>query len=268
VQPCERRCVGSKVKSLRLVAISLLAVGELAPAQQLEPIRIAVGGASIEVNFTPGKVDAGRDAVRAWIANAANAVTAYFGRFPVEHPRVQVRPVEGRSGIFHGTTFGGTRGAFTRISVGQATTEQQLDEDWTMTHEFIHMAFPDVSGESDDHHWMEEGMATYIEPIVRAQIGHMSAERVWGDFVRDLPQGLPEAGDQGLDRTHTWGRTYWGGALFWLLADVRIREATHNRKGLEDAMRGILEAGGNITQDWSVQRVIEAGDRATGTDTR
>jgi hypothetical protein len=149
--------------------------------------------------------------------------------------------------------------------VGQATTEKQLDDDWMMTHEFIHMAFPDVSGESDQHHWMEEGMATYIEPIARAQIGRMTNERVWGDFVRDMPQGLPQAGDQGLDRTPTWGRTYWGGAIFWLLADVKIREATHNQKGLQDAMRGILEAGGNITEDWTVERVVEVGDRATGT---
>jgi hypothetical protein len=176
-----------------------------------------------------------------------------------------VRPSEGRGGVFHGTTFSGRRGAFTRISVGQATSEKQLDDDWMMTHEFIHMAFPDVSGESDDHHWMEEGMATYIEPIARAQIGRMTSQRAWGDFVRDMPQGLPQAGDQGLDLTHTWGRTYWGGAIFWLLADVGIREATHNQKGLQDAMRAILDAGGNITEDWTVERVAEVGDRATGT---
>jgi hypothetical protein len=239
-----------------------LLLSSLVAAQ--EPAQVTSGGATIEVSFAPGKFDVGRDAVLAWVTNAANAVSEYFGRFPVAHPRVMVRLSEGRSGVFHGTTFGG-RGGFTRISVGQATTEKQLNEDWMMTHEFIHMAFPDVSGESDEHHWMEEGMATYIEPIARAQIGRMTNERVWGDFVRDMPQGLPQAGDQGLDRTPTWGRTYWGGAIFWLLADVRIREATHNQKGLQDAMRGILDAGGNITEDWTVERVVEVGDRATGT---
>jgi hypothetical protein len=230
-----------------------------------ESAQVPAGGASIEVSFGPGKFDVGRGSVLAWISNAANAVSEYFGRFPVEHPRVMVRAPEGRAGIFRGTTFGGQRGAFTRISVGQTTTQKQLDDDWMMTHEFIHMAFPDVSGESDDHHWMEEGMATYIEPIARAQVGRMTAERVWGDFARDMPQGLPQAGDKGLDRTRTWGRTYWGGAMFWLLADVRIREATHNQKGLQDAMRGILNAGGNITEDWTVERVVEVGDKATGT---
>ncbi len=243
----------------------LLAVGGLAQCQQLEPARIMSGGAEIEVSFAAGKIGAGRDAVMGWVKNAADAVTEYYGRFPVEQARVIVRPVDGRAGIFHGVTYGGRRGALTKISVGEATTPAQLDDDWTMTHEFLHLGFPDVSGESDEHHWMEEGMATYIEPIARARIGRMSAERVWGDFVRDMPQGLPQAGDQGLDRTHTWGRTYWGGAIFWLLADVGIREATGNRKGLEDAMRGIVGAGGNITEDWTVERVIAVGDQATAT---
>jgi len=246
----------------------LLLLSGLVAAQ--EPAEVMSGGATIEVSFAPGRFDLPGASLLAWVSNAANAVSEYFGRFPVQHARVMVRPSEGRAGVFHGTTFGGPRGAFTRISVGQATTEKQLDDDWMMTHEFIHMAFPDlsgpdVSGESDQHHWMEEGMATYIEPIARAQIGRMTNERVWGDFARDMPQGLPESGDRGLDRTPTWGRTYWGGAIFWLLADVQIREATQNRKGLQDAMRGILEAGGNITEDWTVERVVEVGDRATGT---
>jgi len=243
----------------------LLSLGGLAQCQQLEPVTITSGGAEIEVSFAAGKIGVGRDAVIGWVKNAADAVTAYYGRFPVEHPRVMVRPVDGRAGIFHGVTYGGRRGAFTRISVGEATTQAQLDDDWTMTHEFLHLGFPDVSGESDEHHWMEEGMATYIEPIARARIGRLTAERVWGDFARDMPQGLPQAGDQGLDRTHTWGRTYWGGAIFWLLADVEIREATGNRKGLEDAMRAIVAAGGNITEDWTVERVVAVGDQATGT---
>jgi hypothetical protein len=245
---------------VRLLTCWLLAVGLLAQ----DRAQVTSGGATIEVTFAPGKFDLPRASLLAWISNAANAVSEYFGRFPVQHPRLMVKPAEGRGGVFHGTTFGG-RGAFTRISVGQATTQEQLDNDWMMTHEFIHMAFPDVSNESDQHHWMEEGMATYIEPIARAQIGRMTNERVWGDFVRDMPQGLPQAGDQGLDRTQTWGRTYWGGAIFWLLADVQIREATHNQKGLRDAMRAILAAGGNITEDWTVERVAAVGDQTTGT---
>src|ERR1019366_3661264 len=74
-----------------------------------------------------------------------------------------------------------------------------------------------------------------------------------------------QPGDQGLDNTHTWGRTYWGGALFCLVADVRVRERTGNRMGLQDALRGIARVGGSIEQDWSIERALEIADRATGT---
>ena len=254
-----------KLSTLRCI-LALAAASWCALAQEaLAPAEVTAGGAIIHVEFAPGKLDAGRGAVLQWISNAANAVAEYFGRLPVPEARVLVRPVDGRAGVFHGTTFGGPRGAFTRISVGESTTVAQLDDDWTMTHELLHMAFPDLSATTDDHHWMEEGMATYIEPVARAQIGRLPPGRVWGDFIRDMPQGLPQAGDRGLDHTPTWGRTYWGGALFWLLADVEIRQATHNRKGLQDAMRAILAAGGNITEDWPVERVVDVGDAATGT---
>jgi predicted metalloprotease with PDZ domain len=67
-----------------------------------------------------------------------------------------------------------------------------------------------------------------------------------------------------LDFTPTWGRTYWGGALYCLLADIEIRKRTGNRLGLEDAMRGILKAGGNIEVDWPLARALQVGDQAVG----
>jgi predicted metalloprotease with PDZ domain len=75
---------------------------------------------------------------------------------------------------------------------------------------------------------------------------------------------MPARGDEGLDRTHTWGRTYWGGALFCLMAELRIRTATNNRFGLEDALRGIAASGGSIEVEWPIERVLTAGDRAVG----
>src|SRR5262249_39772725 len=71
-------------------------------------------------------------------------------------------------------------------------------------------------------------------------------------------------GDKGLDHTHTWASTYWGGALFCFLADVEIRKRTHNEKGLQDALRGVLDAGGDIRQDWKLEDAVRIGDKAVG----
>lgn len=223
-----------------------------------------IGGASIQVDFAEGELDLGRRAVLDWVRNAAGAVTTYYGRFPVKSVRVLIIPEADRDGVFHGTTWGNRGGfqGFTRISVGQKTTAQQLADDWMMTHELTHMAFPDLP---DENHWMEEGIATYVEPIARVQAGELDAKRIWPDMMDGMPKGEPKPGDEGLDRTHTWGRTYWGGALFCLVADVEIREETRNRKGLQDALRAIADAGGTIDHDWQLEKALEIGDRATGT---
>src|SRR6201987_4035978 len=64
--------------------------------------------------------------------------------------------------------------------------------------------------------------------------------------------------------THTWGRTYWGGALFCLLADVEIRRQTNNAKGLEQALRAILDAGGDIRREWNLEDALRIGDHTVG----
>ena len=224
---------------------------------------ISVGGASIQIDFSPGKIDLPEADVVQWISNAARAVSAYYGKYPVPRERVLVVFVEGRSGVGGGTTWGGVGGfpAFTRIHVGQQTTRQELNDDWMMTHEMVHTGFP---SQEDEHHWIEEGIATYVEPIARTQAGFLRPEKIWNDMVRDMPKGDPEPLDRGLDQTHTWGRTYWGGAQFCLLADVTIRQQTRNSKGLQDALRGIVNAGGTIDQRWPLNKALAAGDEATG----
>ena len=129
-----------------------------------------------------------------------------------------------------------------------------------MTHEMVHLAFPSVP---EQHHWIEEGIATYVEPIARAQIGDLTAAKVWRDMLDGMPRGLPDTGDRGLDHTHTWGRTYWGGALFCMLADVEIHRRTNNREGLQDALRAIAKSA-SMLDDWPLARALKVGDDATG----
>jgi hypothetical protein len=219
--------------------------------------KLKIGGADIDVSFESEHFDLPQAALLDWVRQAARAVSAYYGQFPVPHARVRIFAGRGR-GVSHGTSYGDD-GPWTRITVGEHTTAADLDEDWMMTHEMVHWAFPSVPRR---HHWIEEGIATYVEPIARVQIGNLTGAQIWSDMLRDMHQGLPEEGDRGLDNTHTWGRTYWGGALFCLLADVGIRKNTANAKGLEDALRAINRAGGTIEADWPLERALETGDKA------
>jgi hypothetical protein len=164
---------------------------------------IPLRGGTIQVDFGPGDLDLSQDDVLRWVGTAGKAVAGYFGEFPVAHARVLVVPVAGKSGVLMGTSWGDVGGfpAFTRMRLGQHTSAQDLLDDWTMTHELVHIAFPSLS---DEHHWLEEGLATYIEPVARVQIGSLKAEQIWKDMHRDMGKGEPGPSDAGLDRTHTW----------------------------------------------------------------
>lgn len=233
----------------------------LAPSQAASEMTstLLVGGGRIDVTVEPGKLQLSEAELLHWVQMAAEAVSTYYGRFPVPHLTLRIRPFDGR-GVRHGQTWG-FDGGLIKIGVGSQTQAADLADDWMLTHEMVHLSFPSVA---DKHHWIEEGIATYVEPIGRIQAGQMTASRMWADLARDMPKGVPRPDDGGLDNTHTWASTYWGGALFCFLADVEIRERTHNEKGLQDALRAILNAGGNITQDWKLEDALKAGDHATG----
>ena len=252
---------------LVLIAAAPAALGLLVhsrPSQERDDaqmrFQLAAKGSKIDVEVGPGDLMVSGEELKRWVQNAADAIVAYYGRFPVPHLRIQIEP-SGGNGIRGGKTFG-RGGGLIVIHVGSQTPGIELASDWMMTHEMVHLTFPSMA---DEHHWIEEGIATYVEPIGRIQAGQMEPAEMWRDLVRDMPKGEPRAGDKGLDHTHTWGRTYWGGALYCLRADVEIRRQTQNAKGLEDALRGILDAGGDIREDWELRKALETGDRTTGT---
>ena len=219
-----------------------------------------VGGATLNVGFAPGTFALPRSALMAWLETSAKAVSTYYGKFPVGAVRILIVPVPGDD--VQGGASWGYRGAAIRLLVGSDATAAELRDDWKAVHEMTHLALPDVH---PPHIWLAEGLATYVEPIARVEAGDLTAEQIWGDMLRDMKKGLPAPGDQGLDGTDSWGRTYWGGAMFCLLADIEIRKQTGNKVGLQQAQRGILAAGGNLEQDWPVARIFSVGDQATGT---
>jgi hypothetical protein len=193
---------------------------------------MSVGGGHLEVAFADGFVPQKRDAVLTWVKRSAETVSQYFGRFPVDRVTILVVAEPGGR-VGHATTWG-YGGATIRIAVGRDAQSQAFRDDWVLVHEMTHLALP---GLPDEQLWALEGNATYVEPIARAQAGQLDPHEVWGEMLRAMPKGQPQRSDLGLDRTHSWGRTYWGGALFYLLADVEIREETNNHFSLRDALR-------------------------------
>ena len=220
-----------------------------------------VPGGRILITFEGAKLDLSDEAVVGWVRDCARAITSYYGRFPLKKTVVRIQTTSGSGVGFSTATSDDEDNGLVEVPLGRHTTMEDLTDDWVLTHEMVHLNFPLVT---DNRTWIAEGMATYVEPLARLQAGSVSSSEVWNEFVRDIPQGLPERGDRGLDFTNTWERKYWGGALFFFVADLEIRSRTNNRKGLQDALAAIAAAGGHIGSHWTVEECFAVGDRATG----
>jgi hypothetical protein len=199
--------------------------------------------------------------VVAWVQTAVDAIAAYVGRsFPA--PRSLVVVERGARGSpTRGETLG-DGGPAVLVRAGDEVTAATTRDDWVMTHELLHVVMPSLGRA---HVWLSEGIASYVEPIARVRAGTLAPEKLWGDLVEGMPQGLPEAGDRGLERTHTWGRTYWGGSLYCLMADVKIREATGNARSFDDVIRAVVATGADVEAHWELAHFLDVGDAATGT---
>jgi hypothetical protein len=219
-----------------------------------------VAGQAIIIGIAPVDRAMDDDEMADWVRASAEPLARYFGHLAAARPLVLVVPAEGTS--IDGETLGGG-GASVLLRVGRAVTAQVARESWVATHELVHVNLPSFGY---PHKWFEEGVATYVEPIARIRAGTEPPDALWSDLLENLPSGLPQAGDEGLEKTHTWGRTYYGGALFCLMADIAIRERTRGRKSLDDALRAIAGMGPGAAIQVDLGRALAAGDAATGTD--
>ena len=129
---------------------------------------LLIGNARIDMVIEPTSPYPPAKDIFRWVKSASESVTNYYGRFPVPRVLIRITPFEGR-GVADGMTFG-DRGWRITLRVGSDTSPAEFASDWMLTHEMVHLAFPSVD---EKHHWIEEGIATYVEPVVRQNSGRL-----------------------------------------------------------------------------------------------
>ncbi|MEM9075372.1 MAG: hypothetical protein AAGE52_43145, partial [Myxococcota bacterium] len=217
--------------------------------------QLRIGGSTLTIEGNPPVPAARR---RAWVRRSAEIVTEYYeGRFPV--PRLRVETPSRGSRIGWGFHRGGR---VVRVGVGSSATRRDFERDWVLLHEMLHTGFPSLDRR---FRWMREGLSTYLETALRRRAGILDEDEVWSRWLERMPEGMQ--GDQlgPLDRRRSWGATYWGGALWWLLVDVELRRRTNNRKSVRDVILGAIRRGGDARRVWPMARLISVSDVSTGT---
>jgi hypothetical protein len=196
----------------------------------------------------------------AWVRRAAEAVADYYHGFPTERLVVAIAPVPKSPGVSFGRVLPESRPGIA-MALGADATPATLDADWILVHELFHVGVPSFFGEGT---WLDEGLATYAELIIRARAGLLTEKAVWTEFANGMPRGLWAMRNVGLAKTEDSRAIYWGGALTCLMADVAARRRSHGKVGLEDGLRAVLRAGGRVSDVWPLDKVLATVDEALG----
>ena len=113
-----------------------------------------------------------------------------------------------------------------------------------LVHEMTHLALPDTG---EEHAWLSEGIATYVEGVARVQAGNRSETDVWAEELHAMPRGLPAGRGPRDWTTRTPGAAPTGAARCSACSRTcRSASARDNRLGLQDALRAMLAASGGL----------------------
>ena len=222
---------------------------------------VVLGTSTLEVAITQDNRFLSDEAIIAWVVHSARTIQSYLGFFPVE--RALILATSSSFDDVRGQTSGGG-GSAILLSIGTRATAWSLSKGGVLTHEMVHLALPYMTPLDQ---WFTEGLAVYIEAVARARAGDLDESAFWTHLQQHLPLGLPRHDEQGLRGATRAGRVYWGGGLFFLLADLEVRQCTGNAHAIVDILRAVHANGGSVAEHWTVDRTIDVGDAATGTTT-
>lgn len=200
------------------------------------------------------------EVLTAWVDAVAESNRRFWGRSPAQHGLVILLPSP-RGGVPFGRVLS-LGGSVVTVLIGKSATPRDLYDDWVLVHEFLHLGTPMMR---DAGPWLNEGIATFYEPVLRARAGWKSEDEVWREWISQMPRGLPAMTGIGLSNAGRGG-IYWGGALFVLMAEIELLQASQGKYGFSDCLRQVLADGGDATTKWPTMRLLQSCDKAIGQD--
>jgi len=215
-----------------------------------------------------GVADPARAALlQRWLADAARAPLTVAPRFPLADATVEIREVNARgdSPVPWGQT---ERDDDVRVLlyVRAGASLDELRGDWTAVHELSHLFHPYLG---EHGRWLAEGLASYYQNVLRARLGTIDGDDAWRRLDAGFRRGMAASGGRRLDdmgrRSGGTMRVYWGGAAYWLEADLALRRerATTLDAVLADYDRCCLRG----TDAVAPADFVAALDRVAGGDT-
>jgi hypothetical protein len=216
------------------------------------------GDPALTLAIRPSAMQIPDEQLIAWVSAVAESNRRFWARSPTEGGLVVLIPSP-RGGVPFGRVLS-LGGAVVTVLVGEQATPQDLYDDWVLVHEFLHLGSPLMR---DTGAWLNEGIATFYEPVLRARAGWKSEDDVWREWISSMPRGMPAITGIGLQNAGRGG-IYWGGALFVLMAEIESLQASGGKIGFSDCLRAVLADGADVTIKWPTMRLLDWCDALLG----
>ena len=233
---------------------------------ELEQARVAAPGTALRVVIMPGFSEAGRARIAPWLERSAVIASAPGGVFPVPDAQLIVVPTSPSRWPIHFGHTGRSGGASIVLFVPTDVAETQLDADWIAVHELAHLWHPFIRREDA---WLSEGLATYLQEVLRVRAGALPADAAWqrlyegASLGRDTSRTLEEE-TRRMPFEHNYQRVYWAGAAIALMLDVELRTQTQGAVSLPQLLARLRAEPQLFTRALAANELLRALDRLSG----
>ena len=231
---------------------------------------IELGQRRLHVAIDAGVDAAQRDALQRWLERVGRAAVSAYGRLPLADVQVLVIPVGAQSeAVVFGQSTRGQGNGLT-LFVDPAQDAGAFDRDWVAVHEFSHLFHPHLGARGA---WLAEGLATYLQNVLRARSGLLTPRRAWDEIADGFARGARDTRPQAreledasaaMERDHEFTRVYWSGTAYWLDVDLALRRA--GRTNLDEVLQRFDACCLPSERAWAPQAFVEKLDALAGTD--
>jgi predicted metalloprotease with PDZ domain len=185
--------------------------------------------------------------INRWLVDIAKSVERYLGDYPSEQTQIILiaKPKYKNSPVPWGS-FSRGNGFGILFVIVPSVDIKNFYTDWTASHEFSHQLLPKLNY---DDIWLSEGLASYLQYVLMGQSKVIPVEKAWSKLYSGLKRGekgtkklAPEALSETAERRSRGGRAgrtmriYWSGALYFMQADIALREQSKGKVGLNDIL--------------------------------
>jgi len=258
------------------IACALLFYSTLLDAQSLdghsnnEAIeRMTFQGSVFEVHWNHQFRRDERVKIKKWLQTAGDTLALLNGTMPQDLIQIQFRVR--RSG--NAVPFAQVLRRHPQGVIFQVNPTRSLEEfidDWTAPHELVHLFIP-YPGEADL--WLSEGLATYYQYLLQARAGIKTEQQAWQKIYEGFERGrkdnryphLPlEDLSSDMREYRSYMRVYWSGTLYFLEADMALRQASGGTQTLDSVIGVFVNCCRPERIYWPGSSLVKALDKSSG----